>query len=143
MLSSSALLRSGRSKSRKIRNGYGIFSGILWNCWLFEKNAQIIFVINFPISICLYLLQIKRKYHENKITVIREGEWRIHRKMSQWLWNPSSLNFCMNFLATTPTMTVSCNTQLWLWVATPSCDCHVGETLWVWDMCVFHIMICI
>ena len=60
----------------------------------------------------------KTNFPKNKITVIREGEWRIHRKMSQWLWNPSSLKFDMNLLATTP----SCD---WLLSAT-TVSCNIG-----------------
>ena len=68
--------------------------------------------------------------------------------MSQWLWNPSSLNLGMNLLAATPScdwllsvVTVRCNTQLWLSATTPSCYCPVGEDLWVWDTCVLHCMV--
>ena len=136
MLSSHALLWSGRSESRKIRNGYEMFSWMLWNC--LNKNAQVHFVINFPISICLYLLQIKIKISWKKITIIREGEWRIHRKMSQWLWNPSSLKFGMNLLAATPSCdnemqhpVVTDYSQLWQWAATLVVTASCNTQLWL------------
>ena len=110
------------------------------------KSFFLLSIFQFPfVSICY-----KWKYHENKITVIREGEWKIHMKMSQWLWNPSRLKFGMNLLAATHScdrllsdVTMSCNTQLWQWAATPSYDYSAGENLWFWDMCVLHIMACI
>ena len=102
-------------------------------------------------------------YHENKIIVIREGEWRIHRKMSQWLWNPSSLKFGMNLLAATPSSdnemqhpAMTDYSQLWLLLAaTVSCNIgcdselqHPAMTvlqvkIYEFEICVFHIMICI
>ena len=122
-----------------------------------NKNAQVLFVINFPISICLYLLQIKIKISWKKITVIREGEWRIHGKMSQWLWNPSSLKFGMNLLDATPScdnemqhLAVTDYSQLWLLsIATvsynTSCDSelqHPAVTVLQVKIYEFEICVC-
>ena len=59
MLSSCALLRSERSESRKMKNGYEMFSWILWNCWLFEQKCLSHFCHQFPnFDLSYFLLSI-------------------------------------------------------------------------------------